>query len=171
LKLNELNSTISQEYLEKQKLLRKVNVPTITNPISFDVGDYVLLSYPNRPPNKINPIYRGPLVIVDKEDSVYTCSDLISNKNIRVHADRLRKFIVPSSFIHSDIIALAAADKNEFVVESIVAHSGNNKRTFKFLVRWQGYEPEEDTWLPLSEVKDLMALDIYSRDHPSLGLG
>jgi hypothetical protein len=111
------------------------------------------------------------LVIVDKEDSIYTCSDLISNKNIRVHADRLRKFTVPVSFVHSDLIALAAADKNEYVVDSIVAHSGYNKRTFKFLVRWQGYEPEEDTWLPLSEVKDLMALDVYSRDHPSLGLG
>jgi hypothetical protein len=139
--------------------------------MTFDIGDYVLLSYPNRPPNKISPIYRGPLVIVDKEDAVYTCSDLISNKNIRVHADRLRKFIVPSSFVHSDILALAAADKSEFMVESIVAHTGTNKRNYKFLVRWQGYEPEEDTWLPLSEVKDLMALDIYSRDHPSLGLG
>jgi hypothetical protein len=163
--------SLSSHYLEKQSLSRKNSSPQVTNPVIFSIGDYVLLSYPSRPPNKISPIYRGPLVIVDKDNDIYTCSDLITNKNIRIHADRLRLFVVPSTFIHSDILALAAADKDEFVVDSIISHTGTSKRNFKFQVRWLGYEPDEDTWLPYSEVKDLAALDIYSRAHPELALG
>ena len=32
--------------------------------VEFQVGNYVLLKYPNRPPNKLAGLYRGPLIIV-----------------------------------------------------------------------------------------------------------
>ena len=38
----------------------------------FKVGEYVLITYPVRAPNKLSPIYRGPLIIVEKiRDEIY----------------------------------------------------------------------------------------------------
>ena len=65
---------------------------------------------------------------------------------------------------------LAAADKDEFVVEMIVDHRGSIKKRSKmeFRVRWQGYDETEDTWLLWKEVKDLVALDIYIQNYAEL---
>jgi len=69
--------------------------------------------------------------------------------------------------------ALAAKDLDEFHVESIMYHEGKSKnpKKWKFQVRWLGYEPEDDTWLKWSAVKDLGALDTYNQPHPNLNLG
>jgi len=69
--------------------------------------------------------------------------------------------------------ALAATDLDDFHVESIVDHEGEGKdpKKWKFRVRWLGYEPEDDTWLKWSAVKDLEALDTYSQANPHLNLG
>jgi len=62
----------------------------------FLAGDYVLLTYPNRPPNKLAGMYRGPMVItaIDHPDLVKV-RDLITNKESMVHANRLRPFKHP----------------------------------------------------------------------------
>jgi hypothetical protein len=67
-------------------------------------------------------------------------------------------------------IYIASNDHDEFKVDSIVDHSGNMKQKgkMKFRVRWTGYDPNEDTWLPYREVKDLEALDYYLEQHPEL---
>ena len=131
----------------------------------------MLLSYPTRPPNKLSPLYRGPLIIIDKvRDDLYKLSDLTSQKLIEVHIDRLRKFNVSDDITPSELLQLAAADIDEFVVESIVDHAGTSKRNYEFRIRWLGSDPNEDTWLPYREVKDLVALDSYLKEHPELKL-
>jgi hypothetical protein len=72
-------------------------------------------------------------------------------------------------------VAVAAVDNEEFEVEAIVDHRllpgrGPRRRRLEFRVRWRGYEPEEDTWLPFAQVKDLAALDVYALEHPELHL-
>ena len=71
-----------------------------------------------------------------------------------------------------DLAMVAAVDTDEYVVEAIIDHRGNPNRrsTLEFLVRWLGYEPEEDTWLPWKNVKELAALDVYAAAHPELRL-
>jgi hypothetical protein len=66
---------------------------------------------------------------------------------------------------------LAATDLGEFYDEKIIGHSGTGKnpKKLKFRVLWLGYEPEDDTMLDW--VKDLAALDEYSKENPHLNLG
>ena len=112
------------------------------------------------------------MIIIDKiRDDMFKLNDLISNKDIQVHIDRLRLFKVPDDFQPSELIQLAAADKDEFIVESIIDHTGTTKRNLQFRVRWQGYDPSEDSWLSYNELKDNIALDVYSHEHPELKLG
>jgi len=163
----------SQRYLEENAVTREGKGNLIIDYPLFDVGDYVLLSYPSRPPSKLAGIYRGPLVIHRRiRKDLYEVRDLISDKVSEVHISRLHALKVPNTATDADILSLAGLDHDEFLVEAIVDHRkiGNKKTDYEFLVRWQGYEPSEDTWEPYSNVKDLAALDLYLTTHPEVKL-
>jgi hypothetical protein len=162
----------SSQYLNKKKSL-PIEIES-TEGHQFEIGDYVLITYPTRPPHKLSPIYRGPLEIVSKvRDDIFTLRDLISGKQMDFHVDRLRIFR-NSTFPNEKLspVALAAADKDEFIVESIIDHRGSSKSKsnskLEFRIRWLGYHESEDTWLPWREVKDLKALDDYAKSVPEL---
>jgi hypothetical protein len=141
---------------------------------TFKVGEYVLLRYPERPPDKLSGLYRGPLVITAMErQDIVKVLDLVTNKTMDVHLDRLKKYHHSAEATPAEVLEVAAADKEEYVVEKIVDHreEGRKPKNWMFRVRWHGYEPSEDTWLPWKEVKDLAAMDVYSQEHPELSLG
>jgi len=139
-------------------------------------GDYVLVSYPVKPPHKLAPRWRGPLVVLEEPPgggSMFVCQDLRTLKIVRFHESRLKLFRLPDG---GDPLQVAAVDQDEFVVESVVDHRirdggrPRRKADLEFRVRWLGYEPAEDSWLPYSEVRDLAALDAYALTHPELRL-
>jgi hypothetical protein len=137
--------------------------------LPFAEGDYVLVSYPGRPPNKLAPRWRGPFTVQEIRSSVCVCQDLTTLRPHRFHVSRLKRF---EATMTDDPAALAAADKDEFIVEEIIDHRGNPRRRadMQFRVRWLGYGPEEDLWLPYREVRELEALDRYAATHPELRL-
>jgi len=55
----------------------------------------------------------------------------------------------------------------EFVVGEILQHrerpGRGRSKVLEYLVRWKGYGPDEDTWLPKSELEDCEALDVYEK--------
>jgi hypothetical protein len=139
---------------------------------TFQVGDYVLASYPERPPNKLLPRWRGPLVVAGIGGSTYRCQDLLTQKLVNFHVSRLKRYVMEQT---NEPAAVAAVDADEFFVEAIISHrwirkNSKKKDHLEFRVRWAGYEPEEDTWLPYREVRDLAALDDYATLHPELRL-
>lgn len=162
----------SQEHQDRVVEQRVAESPE--DPTSFEPGEYVLASYPNRPPSKLAPRWRGPLVVVERQGSVYQCQDLLTHKVVSFHATRLKQYNMEQT---EDPAAVAAVDAEEFVVEAIVAHRGprgprgNYRRNqLEFRVRWAGYQPEDDIWLPYREVAELAALDAYAAVHPELRL-
>ncbi len=63
---------------------------------------------------------------------------------------------------------IAYRDKGEFEVESIMDHNGTldqSKTAWDFKVRWKGYPPEEDLWLPWKELRNNPKLHKYLYDH------
>jgi hypothetical protein len=71
------------------------------------------------------------------------------------------------------LMNLALIDHGEFEVERVLDHRGDPRRksTLEFLVRWVGFEPEDDSWEPYANLRNVVAMDAYSRDHPELRLG
>ena len=166
----------SQAYLIKQaqKQDNRAKVIDPTKSIIFKAGDYVLLTYPSRPPTKLSAMYRGPLIVLErKRDDMFQLQDLISEKVLTVHVSRLRLFVVPDNAEARDILALAAVDAGEELVEMIVDHRGDPRKKAKmeFKIRFQGFDPSEDQWIPWRDAKDLEAMDNYSKEHFGLNLG
>ena len=58
-------------------------------------------------------------------------------------------------------------------MEKNIGHTGTGKnpKRLKFRVRWRGYEPEDDATLDWAAIKDLAALDAYSKENSHLNLG
>lgn len=133
----------------------------------------MLCRYPSRPPSKLQSYWRGPLRVVSMSGSKVTVKDLCTGVELDLHASRLKLFDAAGKS-EQELAALAAKDRDEYVVESIVDHrgpaGGYPRQALEFKVRWQGYEPAEDTWEPYVNVKELQALDAYARDHPELRL-
>ena len=50
--------------------------------------------------------------------------------------------------------------KEEFTIDHILDERCRGRRT-QYLVRWHGYGPEDDRWLPCTELEDCKALDIW----------
>jgi hypothetical protein len=163
----------TQKFLEENAAIREGKGNLITEYETFDIGDYVLLSYPSRPPTKLAGLYRGPLIIHRKiRKDIYEVRDLVTDRVSEVHISRLHKLRVPPDASEEDILRLAGLDHDEYIVEAIIDHKkvGKRKTDWEFLVRWSGYEPSEDTWEPLKNVKDVAALDLYLESHPEVQL-
>jgi hypothetical protein len=58
-------------------------------------------------------------------------------------------------------------EKAEFIVEKIIAHKFDKRgKTIKYLVRWEGYGPQFDTWEPRSNLINApVILSKYRKDH------
>ena len=59
--------------------------------------------------------------------------------------------------------ARGAHVSDEFIVESILGHTGDfkKKNSFIFHVRWLGYTPKVDTWEPWKNVMQIAHLSLF----------
>ena len=123
----------TRDFLDlNQKKRRRTGGAVIPEGVRFKEGQYVLLQYPSRPPNKLAGLYRGPLVIhsIDRPDLVQL-RDLLNNKLQLVHTSRLRVFEHPAEMTEEEAAALAAADMDEFYVDRILEHRGKGSNPNK----------------------------------------
>ena len=98
--------------------------------------------------------------------SDYALQDCITKEIEHVHLSRISPFYYDPTQVDPEEIAYR--DKGEFEVESIVDHNGTldqSKTAWDFKVRWKGYPPEEDLWLPWKELRNNPKLHKYLYDH------
>ena len=142
------------------------------NPTTFEEGQFVLAKYPTGPPSKTTPRWRGPFIIVEVANQIYYCQDLITQRIIPMFIDQLKLFVMDDKQDIEYCTQVALRDRDEFFVEKLIdfRHKGRirARRQLEFRVRWLGYGPEDDTWLPYAEVRDLEALTTFIQDHPEL---
>jgi transposase InsO family protein len=136
----------------------------------FPVGSYVLLEYPamhvrTGAPNKLLTIRKGPMKVADVNINSYTVEDLITGKFDTVNITRLNPWLPANP--QTDPIEIARKDRQEFVLDYIIAHEGlpQCKTKMLFLVKWRGYDDSENTWEPWNNLRDTEALHIYLREN------
>jgi hypothetical protein len=133
---------------------------------SFPINSYVLVEYPSTgfkkgPPNKLMPILKGPMRVVNKVGVKYTLLNLVNNKTEEVHITRLHSFDYDPD--HTEPEDIAKRDNQMEDVDHIVKHWGNPKKksNMQFLVRWANSNENEDQWLPWKDLRGNIALHKY----------
>ena len=134
----------------------------------FNIGECVLVSYPSRPPNKLAPKWRGPLMVVDViDENTYQLQHLNDVSRIeKLHVSRLRKY----TDMLNNAAEVALLDKAEDRIERIVSHHPpgrilkSKKRQYDFEVKWEGFGDEHNMFIPYHEMKDTEALDVYLKE-------
>jgi hypothetical protein len=128
---------------------------------TFSIGDQVLLSTANMHfkgdlTKKLMPRFVGPFSVVDVINPVAVRLDLPVTMPIHpVFHVSLLKHYYPGGRVQPPPPTVVVDGEQEFVVQSILAHRlvkrGRSVKT-QFLIRWQGYAPEHDTWEPESNL-------------------
>jgi len=134
-------------------------------PRTFAPGDYVLIDYPNRPPNKLCFPRAGPAIVQERDQDAYIVVDLLTQKPKKVHVSRLHIFRVAPNV---DPLLVAATENQEYLIDAILEHRHANDgrplaRNLEFKVRWLGYGPEHDSWEPWKNLHDTVHVEDYAR--------
>ncbi|KAJ2925766.1 hypothetical protein H1R20_g11329, partial [Candolleomyces eurysporus] len=150
----------------------------------FQVGDKVLLCTKNRRREylagdarrtaKFIPRFDGPYRVVKAfaDTSSYTL-DLPASSNIfpTFHVSQLKPFIAndsqnyPSREHARPGPIMTSEGAEEWWIDKII-DSRRRGRGWRYLVRWRGYGPEDDEWLPGKDLEECEALDIWQAAHP-----
>lgn len=129
----------------------------------FPINSYVLVNPPegNRP--KLASKKKGPYQVVNFIGAKYTLQDLLNGKNFDIHISNLSPFNYDSTRVDPKTIAMD--DNQEFLIESILSHRGDKTRrkTLEFLVKWQGYADDANSWEPYCNLRDTDQLLAYLR--------
>jgi Chromo (CHRromatin Organisation MOdifier) domain len=112
--------------------------------------------------SKLTPKLLGPYTVLNQVKNNITCQHVITKKIHLFHAGRVTPFIGTTQ----DADKVGLLDREEFEVNSILQYKGNLKlvSTLTFLVLWEGYTSESDTWEPWTELKHLLPLHTYLRN-------
>ena len=153
---------------QRDKDLYHIKTHDSVNPTTFPVHSYVLECYENddhRPPHKLKTVLRGPHKVVDyhRERNVYTVQNLATNKLEDFHEHHFQPFYYDPE--HVNPYAEALKDKQLYVIEKIISHTGNPRfcSKMRFTVKWSsGEEPTIESW---NNISSTIQLHTYLREH------
>ncbi len=144
----------------------------VTLPTEYTIGSYVLLEYPpgglrRGPPNKLMPFLEGPFKVVNQYGTRYTLQNLLNGETRDVHVSRIRPYLSTSDTSLEKMRSIAVKDHHEFVVDTVLEHTGNPKKKSELLfkIRWQGYTEEHDSWEPWKNLRLVDKLHDYLRNN------
>lgn len=143
-------------------------------PTEYQIGSYVLAQYPeNRmgrmPPTKFHTQWKGPMQVISNIGSKYTVRNLVTGKLEDYHVTALKYFTVDNE--HTDPEKVAQKDYKTYITEAILDHRPKTKlrdlkrSRLQFLVKWQGYPDEQNTWEPLGNLRRNLHVHEYMRRH------
>eukprot|EP01029_Cantina_marsupialis_P020598 TRINITY_DN483_c0_g1_i5.p1 TRINITY_DN483_c0_g1~~TRINITY_DN483_c0_g1_i5.p1 ORF type:complete len:1399 (+),score=352.20 TRINITY_DN483_c0_g1_i5:248-4444(+) len=135
----------------------------------LSVGDFVLVHYKKKS-DKLAYHWKGPNIIIEKlSDVTFVVSNPVTGDNRQVHISMLRKL---NSQVLSDTVVsneLALDDDGSYVVDNIVDHvpgpEGSTPKDSLFLVHWKGFDDEDDTFEPFSNLKHLKVFKDYVKSN------
>ncbi|GKT33275.1 hypothetical protein ADUPG1_007237, partial [Aduncisulcus paluster] len=155
-RLKKRRKTVEEEQ-EKALDAREKRLDDADGPKEFGEGDLVLLTR-QKQARKGQSLNLGPYKVIKKTSKFYyRVEGLNGEKPFKVHISRMRECDVDED--EETLKSLQATDEEEFELDRIISHTGRGKRTIKFVVRWKGYEEDQDSELAFKELKDCEVLD------------
>jgi hypothetical protein len=94
--------------------------------------------------------------------NICTIENLFNGRMTTNHIAQLKPFRYDPRYITP--LNVAVKDTEEFVVEAILNHQKQPDGTLKWLVRWDGYSDEHDTWEPFVHLKGVDKFHDYCRN-------
>jgi hypothetical protein len=161
----------AREHLKAAQQRMKAVADPHRRDVSYDVGAEVLLTTKHinfkRPigaRRKLLPLWVGPFKVTAKVGDVSYKLALPADWRVHnvFHVSQLRGW-VPSKRTQPPLPQLVDGQE-EYVVGRILSHDdrqrGHRVQRY-YLVKWQGYGDEHDSWEPASIVANCQALDVY----------
>jgi hypothetical protein len=148
----------------------------------YKIGDYVMLSTLNRRKQykstdehrvaKFMPRFDGPFLVVDVHPEASTVSlDIPTAPNLfpTFHTAHVKLHLGNDDLKYpSRTLAkpgpIFVDNIPEYTVDRILDHKKVRGNTYKYLVRWTGYGPEDDLWIAGRDLEDVEALDLYLKN-------
>jgi hypothetical protein len=161
----------AREHLKAAQQRMKAVADLHRRDVSFDVGAEVLLTTKHinfkRPigaRRKLLPRWVGPFKVTAKVGDVSYKLALPADWRVHnvFHVSQLREW-VPGKRTQPPLPQLVDGQE-EYVVDRILSHNDKQRghRPQRcYLVKWQGYGDEHDSWEPASIVANCQALDVY----------
>ncbi|GJP47589.1 hypothetical protein CLOM_g6771 [Closterium sp. NIES-68] len=141
---------------QKRQADRHRNDHTIT------VGDQVLLDTRNLDishlPSKLRPRFCGPFLVEAQVTPVTFRLRLPATWKIHnaFHVQLLKPYRDPNTIFVGrqppPPPPVLVQNEPEYEVESVLAHRRRRNGTVELLIRWKGYDPSEDSWVPESDM-------------------
>jgi hypothetical protein len=152
--------------------------------VKYEVGDLVLMSTENRRRAykskgdgrvaKFMPRFDGPYEVTEAHPDSSTYSLKLPFSDVKVdgfHSKLLKLWkpnnplLFPDRQLPEPGPTLNTDGEPEWLVEKIVDQRKRGKG-HQYLVRYVGYGPEDDRWLPGAELDELEAMDKWLEEHP-----
>lgn len=140
---------------------------------AFKVGDLVWLSTKNMnlrvPSSKLGQKYMGPFKVTKLVGAVACRLQL--PRTMRIHPVfhvSLLKATVPNKFpgrFHAPPDPVMVDGQEEFIVENIL-DSRLHRSQLQYLIKWQGYSSEDNSWEPADNVNAPRLLRLFHQRYP-----
>ena len=136
---------------------------------TFNPGDYVTVTYPERRPSKERAKVMGPFIIIFRNKETYTVLDMITDKEHQYHVSRLRIYS-PSDYHNISPRDAALMNSDHYVVNKILQHRGDfrYRKTLEFLVSFEGISDIFNEWISCNSACRLPQMDNYLLQFPHL---
>ncbi|GJP31953.1 hypothetical protein CLOM_g16451, partial [Closterium sp. NIES-68] len=132
------------------------------NDHTITVGDQVLLDTRNLDishlPSKLRPRFYGPFLVEAQVNPVTFRLRLPATWKIHnaFHVQLLKPYRDPNTIFVGrqppPPPPVLVQNEPEYEVESVLAHRRRWNGTVELLIRWKGYDPSEDSWVPESDM-------------------
>jgi hypothetical protein len=118
-----------------------------------------------RAPTKLHTPLKGPFRVLRFEGDRYTVENLVNREQYIYHVTQLQPFHHDPRRLNPADIALH--DNMQYIVGRIIRHQGTMRErlNLRFLVKWEGYGDEHNSWEPYSELRHNVVLHEYLNTH------
>ena len=143
---------------ERERQVASHNLKTGIHPVSFQIGDFVLLRREKSGGHKLAFMWTGPKRVKEcTSPLVYVVEDLVSGKQEEAHARRLVLYRAEMDGKDVDEVLLRAAEHNQtsFQIEEFFHDIQRTNSRLEILVQWSGLPDQVDcTWEPARQLAE-----------------